>query len=132
MKIIITCGSKKCITPTVASRMYIGSHFKNCLKWARSKTIDENIFILSAKYGILKLDEKIMPYDLRMGDKGCVTKEHVFNQANNLNLLDHEIISTAGSDYQKVLGFFKNIKFPFNGLSMGYMAQAMKKDLCKN
>jgi hypothetical protein len=133
MKIIITCGSKKCITPTVASKMYIGSHFKNCLKWARSKTDDSNIFILSAKYGLLKLDQKIEYYNLMMGQKGCVDFSFIKKQAIELNIIDDVILSTAGKEYRLVLDkVFNHIKYPFFNLSLGYMAQAMNKDVCKN
>lgn len=133
MRIIITCGSKKCITPTIASRMYIGSHFKNCLRWARSKTDDNNILILSAKYGLLRLNQKIEYYDLKMGDRGCIGFNEVKKQALFLKILDEQILSTAGKEYRLVLDkVFKDIKYPFFNLSLGYMAQAMNRDICRN
>jgi cytoplasmic iron level regulating protein YaaA (DUF328/UPF0246 family) len=128
--IIITCGSKKSITPSRAELMYLGSHFKRCLSWAKSKSSQDKIFILSAKYGLLKLDQKINPYDLRMGQEGCVDFNFVKNQAIELNIIDNQIYSTAGKEYRNILDqVFKNIKYPFFNMSMGYMAQAIKRDM---
>lgn len=129
-KIIITCGSKKSSTSCRAQIMYMGTHFKKCLKWAKSKTSEDNIFILSAKYGLLKLDQKINPYDLKMGMKNCVDSNFIKKQAIELNIIEDQIYSTAGKEYRIVLDqVFKNIKYPFFNLSMGYMAQAIKRDM---
>jgi hypothetical protein len=111
--------------------MYCGSHFKNCLKWARSKVDDENIMIISAKYGLIPLDKKINYYDIKMGQPGSISLIDLKIQANHFK--DEQIISTAGNEYRKMLDqIFKNITYPFKNLSMGYMAQAMKKDQCRN
>lgn len=131
--VIITCGSSKALTRSRAEKMYVGGHFRNCLRWAKSKTAPDKIFILSAKYGLLRLEDKIDPYELRMGSPGCVTGIFISRQAHDLGFwpaMGNEIISSAGKDYQGPLvqAFGTSIKFPFQGLSMGYMAQAMKKD----
>jgi len=129
-KIIITCGKKKSITISRAEFMYVGSHFKDCLKWAKSKEKNDNIYILSAKYGLLKLSDIIKPYDLKMGEKGCVSSDFIKNQAKEFGILDCEIISTAGREYRMVLDkVFKNIKYPFYNLSLGYMKQAIQRDI---
>lgn len=130
MKIIITCGSAKAITRSRAEKLYVGGHFKKCLAWAKAKVGAENVFIISAKYGLLKLDDMIEPYDLRMGQPGSVSTLVLLRQAEDLGIIDEEILSSAGADYQKPLvRVFQKIKFPFKGLTMGFMAQAMKKDL---
>ena len=43
-------------------------------------TSDENIRILSAKHGLIKLDTIVEPYDLKMGQKGSVTSETLAEQ----------------------------------------------------
>lgn len=128
MMIIISCGAKKAMTPSRAKLMYIGSHFRNCLRWARRKTDDSKIFILSARYGLLRLEDQIAPYDLKMGQPGSVTVEKVRAQAAAFGI-SGIIFSTAGAKYREILKeIFPNIHFPFEGRSMGLMAQAMKRD----
>ena len=129
MILIISCGKKKCITKSKAKDMYIGSHFKRCLSFALSKVKEDKVFILSAKYGLLRLNDLISSYELKMGQSGSVDENTIIKQAELFNIRDEQIISTAGSEYKKILiKTFKNIKFPFEGLSMGYMAQAMKRN----
>jgi hypothetical protein len=61
--IVIACSGKKATHPCAVKDLYQGQHFKMCLKWARSVVTDENIRVLSAKHGLLKLDDVIEPYD---------------------------------------------------------------------
>ena len=42
---------------------------------------DSDIFILSAKYGLVALDEMLDPYDLKMTDKNCISDIEVQCQA---------------------------------------------------
>lgn len=129
MIIIITCGQEKALTKSRAEKMYVSGYFKQCLAWAKAKTSPEKIFIISAKYGLLRLDEVIAPYDLRMGQPGSISPSAISRQAEDLGIVDAEIISTAGADYQKVLNrVFKKISYPFEGMTIGYRGQAMKKD----
>ncbi len=130
LNVIITCGKKKAITKSRAELMYVGSHFKTCLRWAKSKTTPEHIFILSAKYGLLKLTDVIEPYELKMGQKGCVTDEYVKFQASQLKIANHRVLSTAGKEYRLILDkVFKKIEYPFFNMALGYMKQAITREL---
>lgn len=44
--------------------MYCGSYFRTCLKLA--KKISHRVYILSAKYGLLRLGDVIEPYELTL------------------------------------------------------------------
>lgn len=92
---IISCGSAKTRTATSAHRLYTGSFFKLQLAWARSHYPARKIRILSAKYGLIKLTDKVAPYELRMGTPGCITAQDIAPQ------LPHKahIITSCGADY---------------------------------
>lgn len=125
---IITCGSSKCVTVTRAEKMYIGTFFKAQLGFALKYFKRDDVFILSAKYGLLTLDQKIAPYDLKMGQIGSVSVDLVKQQAEKLGIIKNKITSTAGKDYRTVLdNVFLNINYPFKDLKgMGFMIKAMK------
>ena len=59
--VLIYCVKTKLDHPTKAEDLYISNLFKNYLAYARYIKPDL-VFILSAKYGLLKLDEQIAPY----------------------------------------------------------------------
>lgn len=64
MKVVfISCCKTKNPKATKAEELYIGELFKKSLSYARTITNDEYIFILSAKYGILKLTDSIQYYE---------------------------------------------------------------------
>ena len=101
--IIIPCGGKKALGSMPAVRLYIGPYFKSTARYALSKAVLDDIRILSAKHGLLKLTDVIAPYNLRMGMDGCVNAELVRQQATEQNLLDIEHVEiAAGKDYANV------------------------------
>ncbi len=124
---IITCGSSKCVTITKAEKMYVGAFFKAQLRYALKHFNREQIFILSAKYGLLTLDEKIAPYDLKMGQTGSIGADTLKIQAATMGIINNQITSTAGKDYRAVLDrVFINVNYPFKNLTgMGHMIKAM-------
>ena len=58
----IGCSKKKKSSPCIAEKLYQGELFKKSLKYCLQEKFDE-IFILSAKYGILSLSDIISPYE---------------------------------------------------------------------
>ena len=71
--VIIPCGASKLSHPAPASELYTGSMFADALRTARTMTADENIRILSAKHGLVRLDHVIEPYEMKMSHKDSVT-----------------------------------------------------------
>lgn len=63
--ILIACGKQKKTVPAKAKEMYTGTLFKKSLHYAQKINADE-IFILSAKYGLLELSDIIYPYNLSL------------------------------------------------------------------
>jgi hypothetical protein len=71
--VIIPCGAAKLDHAAPAAELYTGSMFADALRTARSMTADENIRILSAKHGLVRLDHVIEPYEMKMSNKDSVT-----------------------------------------------------------
>jgi len=122
--VLIACASKKKDTPAAAKDIYQSSLFKKNLRYAEMLNPDE-IFILSAKYGLLQLDKQIEPYDkslndMRENDKeewAEGVKEQLKNYADLKN--DHFII-LAGNNYRKYLiPELENCEMPLEGLGIG-------------
>ena len=74
--IIIPCSATKnpVSGPTPARDLYTGSNFQGNLKAAIAQVGEANVRIMSAKHGLLTLDEKIEPYDVKMGSKESISQ----------------------------------------------------------
>ena len=105
--ILISCASKKINKKIKAQDLYISALFQKNLQYAKSLNPDK-IFILSAKYGLLKLDEEIEPYDKTLNRMhSCEIKEwanSVLSQLQKVvDLNKDEFVFLAGSNYRKFL-----------------------------
>ncbi len=107
--------------------MYTGPYHKMCAAYARTLVNPSAVYILSAKYGLLTLDQEIEPYDLRMGDRGCVTVPTVLLQAATLNLLDKPVIGLGGKEYVRVMrAVWPGVELPVPSLLLGKQLAWMK------
>lgn len=103
MLVIVPCGQSKRTTRAQAGVMYTGPYHRDCLDYARSIASPQEILILSAKYGLLRLTDWVEPYDLRMGEPGAVTADVVREQARSLGVLEeHPVIALGGIEYTRV------------------------------
>ena len=75
--VVIPCGGAKLPHSAHADELYTGSMFKDTLRTALTMTTRDNVFILSAKYGLVQLDTVLAPYDLKMGQAGSVDADQV-------------------------------------------------------
>lgn len=139
MIVFIGCGKKKNTHTCEAKDMYLGSYFSTCLEYAKTLTNEENIYILSAKYGVLKLNDIISPYDVTLNKATKkeyeVWKNKVLNQLKELNITsDIPVTFLCGKNYYKeLLSYFKDINIPLKDfIGMGYQISFMKKELNKD
>ena len=90
---LISCVSKKLSHKAKARYLYTSPLFRLNFKFAESLKPDK-IFILSAKYGLIGLDEEIEPYDktLNMMSSDEIKKwaKNVLNQLGKITDLDNE------------------------------------------
>lgn len=133
MNIFISCVSKKRDIPCKAEEMYISSLFKKSLSYA--KTLNGHIRILSAKYGVLELDDFIEPYELTLNSMSEMEKktwaEKVITQLNQKNIDFNEFtVFLVGENYRKYLiSFFPKKEIPLEGLPIGKQLEWYTKQL---
>ena|GEM_PF-861234 len=99
--VIVGCGARKRTTISDAGNMYIGSYHRAARRAADALLRPgDRVMILSAKHGLLALDDPIRPYELRLGQAGAVDADTVRRQAEELGLLAAgEVIVLAGKAY---------------------------------
>ena len=118
-----------------ACDLYNSPLFKYQLEYAKRQT--NNIYILSAKHGVLKLDDKIRDYEQtlnNMNDKQI--KEwsfKVYNQLTELGVSKKDkIIFLCRKNYYKYLKkIFTNNEIPFENQPLGKRLSLLKKELNK-
>lgn len=127
MIFIISCGKAKQNKSDLAMNLYTGCYFKSNLRFAQRFVSNDSIYILSAKYGLIKSDDKIQPYDLKMGDKGCVDVAKIAEQAEQLGLRRLQVIGLCSGQYSKILKkIFFHLSLPIEGLPIGKAMQKLK------
>ncbi len=129
--VLISCVSQKLTYRTKAQDVYTSTLFKLNLQYARILQPD-NIFILSAKYGLLPLDRTIKPYEQTLNTMRSAEiktwASRVLVQLKNVCCLDEtECIFLAGEKYRKhLLPHLRNSKIPLEGLRIGEQLQKLK------
>ena len=132
--ILISCVSKKREHKTKAKYLYHSTLFKYALKYAQKLTPDK-IYILSALYGLVELDEEINPYNKTLNKMKKIEKQEwsnkVLNQLKqkNIDLINDEFIILAGKNYREYLvDEIKNYKIPMEGLGIGEQLSFLKRN----
>ncbi|SHN15606.1 DUF6884 domain-containing protein [Actinacidiphila paucisporea] len=78
--VVVPCGARKLDVAARAADMYTGSYHRACRRAAEALR-PERLLILSARYGLLGLDDVIEPYDTPHGAAGAVSAGLVREQA---------------------------------------------------
>jgi hypothetical protein len=99
---IVGCSQTKAVHRCRAVQMYTGQYFRACMDAARSIAPGQ-VYILSAKYGLVGPGEVIDPYDLRLGQYGSVDAEHVRYQADACQLLACRVTALCGAGYADLI-----------------------------
>ena len=130
--VLISCVSKKLHHKSKAQYLYVSPLFKKNLQYAKSLDTD-NIFILSAKYGLLRINDEIEPYDKTLNKmRSNEIKEWANNILNQLkkttDLENDEFVFLAGNNYRKfLLPHINHYNIPMQGLSIGKQLQWLTK-----
>lgn len=129
---IIACASKKLPHKAKASDIYISALFKKSLHYARGQMPD-NIFIISAKHGLLALDDEIDPYDMTL-DKmpkqaRCDWGKRVIGQLSKVtDSKNDKFVFLAGAKYREhLISSFENYEIPLAGLKIGEQLKWLKE-----
>jgi len=126
MKILlISCGKNKTELPKQAMLLYTGALFKLQLQHAKEQNPDR-LYIMSAKYGLLELDELIAPYDYSLIGKDKEFKiewsNNILHQLSekNVDVKTDEFIILGGINYwEYLIDHITNYTIPFKGLEAG-------------
>ncbi|WP_423709330.1 DUF6884 domain-containing protein [Undibacterium sp. WLX3042] len=130
--ILISCVSQKLEQSEKVQNLYISTLFRYNLKYARSLK-PNGIYVLSAKHGLLNLDQEIEPYEQTLNTmRFSEIKEWarlVLQQLSEIASLDEdEFIFLAGNKYRKyLLPHIKHSHIPLEGLSIGKQLQKLKE-----
>ena len=127
----IACVKTKQNRACRAEEMYISDLFKKSLLYAKKHA--DNIFILSAKYGLLALDDVISPYEKTLN--GASEREKkiwaytVYQQFLKRGGNPKEpCMFLCGLNYRKYLmQLFPNSEAPLKGLSFGNVLRWYKE-----
>jgi hypothetical protein len=129
--VFISCVSKKLSHKTKAKDLYISPLFKLNLAYAK-KLKPDKIFILSAKHGLLGLNDTIAPYDttlnhMRDPDRRAWGKRVLSQLRGKANLEKDCFIFLAGGRYRKYLmPHMSRVKIPMMHLGIGRQLQFLK------
>ena len=112
--------------------LYVSTLFKLNLKYANSINPDE-IYVLSAKHGLLELEREIKPYEQTLNNMRAnevrAWANNVLQQLQSIASVEEaEFIFLAGDKYRKyLLPHIKNAVVPLEGLRIGEQLQRLKE-----
>lgn len=132
--VLISCVSQKLETEAKAKDLYTSPLFRKNMAYAH-KLQPDNIYILSAKYGLLGLDEKIKPYDLTLNTMKTSEKKEwaafVLEQIRKkVDMNSTNFIFLAGKNYrQYLIPYMPHFDIPMEGMRIGEQLQFLTEKL---
>ena len=135
MIVFIGCGATKMKNACKARKMYVGNYVQLCLAYAQTFTTQDNIYILSAKYGVLPLEKVIEPYNKTLNNMNIEEKQDwknmVIKQLEDIGInKDTEVVFICGTNYYTLLeDYFTNYKLPLPKQGIGVQQQFMIEEL---
>lgn len=134
--VFLQCGKQKLPSGKhKASEIYTSNLFRTSLAYARKLTSDDNIRILSGKFGALRLSDIIEPYNVTLKTMTGRERErwgdYVKGQLRAQGITsDRPAIFLTGEVYQRpIADYFQHCENPLKGLGLGYRIQFMKRKL---
>jgi hypothetical protein len=132
--VLLSCVSKKRTERARAEDVYISPLFRLSLAYARMLKPDA-IFILSAKHGLVALDQEIDPYDVTLTNMSATERKRwassVIQQLRAVPTVETDrFIFLAGERYIKDLkDHLSNYEDPMKGLSIGKRLAFLKQKI---
>jgi hypothetical protein len=128
---LISCVNRKISHRAKARDLYVSPLFKFSLRYALSLRPNE-VFVLSAKYGLVGLDQEIDPYNQTLKTMSAEARrtwaKRVVDQlAKVADLKRDEFIFLCGESYrQYLIPFVKHSQIPLKGLGIGRQLRYLK------
>ena len=127
----ISCSKSKAKIPCQAKDLYISDFFKKSLTYCLNNY--DEVFILSAKYGLLSIYDYIKPYDLTLNNMSIMDRKKwsykVFLQIKDKIGIDNDFYFHCGKYYNQFLLSKLNGKYPLKGLSIGKQLKFYKNNI---
>ena len=130
--VLISCVSKKLVHAAKVRDIYVSPLFRLNLAYAESLKPDA-IYVLSAKHGLLPLDDQIEPYELTLNTMGTgqirAWASAVVSQLAAVADFKHDlIVFLAGDKYRKFLvPHLAHFEVPMDGLTIGRQLQFLSR-----
>lgn len=130
--VLISCVSQKLPHRAKAKDLYISTLFKLNLRYAE-KLNPDGVYILSAKYGLLNLEQDIDPYEQTLNNMRANEVKRwanqVIEQIKKICVIEEtEFVFLAGEKYRKyLLPHLNNVQIPLKGLRIGEQLQMLKR-----
>lgn len=130
--VLISCAKTKLKTSAEAKEFYISPLFKANLRYANSLQPDK-IFILSAKYGLVEINQILEPYDLtlnnmRVAEKIVWAEKVLISLRQKTDIKNDMFIFLAGVNYRKyLLPKLGHYELPLEGLSFGKQLKELNR-----
>ena len=130
--VLISCVSQKQSRKSRVRDIYISTLFKLNLKYAEKLEPNE-IYVLSAKHGLLSLDKEIEPYNQTLSEMSAAKikswSEKILRQINHVSdIKNTKYIFLAGDKYRKyLLPHLKDYAIPLKGLRIGEQLKKLKE-----
>ena len=131
---LISCVSKKLNIKAPAKDLYTSPLFRLNLAYADRINVNAT-YVLSAKYGLITLNEEIEPYDLTLNEMPLIQvrmwADNVLGQLRTrCDLQADHFVFLAGQRYRRYLiPFMSFYEVPMCGLSIGRQLQFLKRHL---
>lgn len=134
MIVFIGCTKLKADKRCEAEQLYKSTLFKYALSYAK-KLKPRKIYILSAKHGVLELNDIVSPYNETLNTKTKKEKQlwayKCYYQLTKKNInFEEEVVWLCGENYREYLiRKFTNNKIPIKGLGIGEQLKFYKENV---
>lgn len=140
---LIACSAVKARHPMRAEDLYQGDLFRKSLAWARLTGRFQEILVLSAKHGVVQLEQVVEPYNMTLNDVGTEDRR-LWAQVVARDLMNRfsasdvpiEFVALAGRSYMEELSLELQVVMPsaelsrpLTGLGIGEQKAWLKKAL---
>ena len=128
----ISCVKEKRIGKYKAKHLYTSDFFRKSFGYCSSK--DDKVYLLSAKYGLLELEEEIENYEMTLNDFSKIQKIEwsvmVYDQLENKIDDSDDLYFYVGNNYREhLLPMLSNNCFiPLEGKGIGEQLQYFKNN----
>ena len=127
---LISCVKSKANKRCEAKDMYVSPLFKYMYAYAKKRC--KEVYILSAKYGLLSENDIISPYDLTLNTMSEFRKKEwgdkvMIQLSDRFDIKSTSFLFLGGANYIKYLRL-PLLRQPLKGLSLGYRLKYLKNN----